>query len=67
MAGFVGTLLLAVGFAGVAPGEVVEVPESIYREDEVPDGEGEEVDEHPGDVGDAVGGDDDEDTGKTED
>lgn len=51
----------------VAPGEVVEVPEAVGRQDEVPDGQGDEVDDHPEDVDEAVGGDDDEDAGEAED
>ena len=56
-----GTFLLASHFACVAPGEVVEMPISVGGEDQVPDGEREEVDEHPEDVGEFVGCDDDED------
>ena len=52
---------------GVAPREVVEVPVGVGGEDEVPDGQRDEVDEHPGDVDDAVGGDDDEEARETED
>lgn len=59
MAAFARALELAGRLAGVAPGEVVEVPVGVDGEDEVPDGQGDEVDEHPGDVGDAVGGYDD--------
>ena len=67
MATLISTLLFTVGFPGVTPGKIVKVPESVDGEDKVPDGEREEVYEHPGDVGDAVGSDDDEDAGKTED
>lgn len=64
---FTGTLLLACGLSSVTPAEVVEVPECVCRQDEVPDRERHEVDTHPQDVGDAMSGDDDQQTGKTED
>lgn len=54
-------------FARVAPAEIVEMPEGVEREDQVPDGERAEVDEHPADVADAVGGYDDQDAGEAED
>lgn len=62
-----GPLLLAGGKTRVAPAEIVEVPVGVGWEYEVPDWEGEEVDEHPEDVAEAVGSDDDEDAGETED
>ena len=43
--GFLG--LLARCLASVAPGKVVELPEGVHGEDEIPDREREEVDEHP--------------------
>lgn len=52
--------LLAHHFARVAPGEVVEVPVGVGGEDQVPDGQGAEVDQHPEDVGEFVRGDYDE-------
>lgn len=58
---------LAVGLSGVAPGEVVEVPEGVRGQDEVPDRQTKQIDQHPEHVAEAVGGDDDEDAGKTED
>lgn len=58
---------LAGRLSSVAPGEVVKVPVGVDGEDEVPHGEGEKVDQHPEDVGEAVGGDDDEDAGEAED
>lgn len=67
VATLISALLLSFGLSGVAPGEVVEVPVSVGGQDEVPDGQGEQVDQHPDHVGDAVGGDDDEDTRETED
>lgn len=67
MTAFTGALLLAADLARVAPAEVVEVPVRVGGEHQVPDGEREEVDEHPEDVGDAVGGDDDEEARETED
>ena len=67
VAGFVGTTFLARGFAGVTPGEVVEVPESVDGKDEVPDGQRQKIDQHPEDVRDVMSRDDDEDTWKTED
>lgn len=57
----------ACGLSSVAPTEVIEVPEGICGEDEVPDWERDEVDQHPGDVDPSVRGDDDEDTGETKD
>ena len=47
---------LAGGLARVAPGEIVEFPECVGWKDEVPDWEGDEVDQHPDYVGPAVGG-----------
>lgn len=67
VAAFARAALLARRLPRVAPAEVVEVPVGVRGQDEVPDGEGEEVDEHPEDVGDAVGGDDDEGAGQAED
>ena len=67
MAALTSAALLTGRHARVAPGEVIEVPVGVGREDQVPDGEGEEVDEHPEDVGEAVCCDDDEDAWKTED
>ena len=46
-------------FSGVAPAKVVEFPKGVDWEDEIPDREGEKVDQHPEDVGPAVGGQDD--------
>ena len=43
------------------------MPVGVGGQDQVPDREGEEVDEHPEDVTDAVGGDDDEDAREAED
>ena len=43
----------------VSPAEIVEFPVCVGRQDTVPDGEGEEVDQHPEDVGPAGGGEDD--------
>lgn len=67
VASLVGARLGARRLARVAPGEVVEVPEGVGGQDEVPDGQGDEVDEHPEDVDEAVRGDDDEDAGQAED
>jgi hypothetical protein len=59
--------VFAGGLTRVSPGEVVEVPEGVDWKDEVPDGEREQVDQHPEDVGQAVGGDDDENSRQTKD
>lgn len=59
--------LLAGRLAGVSPREVVELPVCVDGEHEIPDGEGDEVDQHPDDVGPSVGGEDDQDRGETED
>lgn len=42
--------LFTSSLAGIAPREVIEFPEGVGREDEVPDGEGDQVDQHPDDV-----------------
>jgi hypothetical protein len=55
------------GLSRVTPTEVVKVPERVSWQDEVPDWEGEQVDEHPKDVDEAVGGDDNEDTWEAKD
>ena len=60
-------LLLPHKLPSITPREVVEVPVGVARQDQVPDGEGEEIDAHPEDVGEAVGGDDDEDAGEADD
>ena len=60
-------LLFARHHPGLAPAEVVKVPEGIDGEDKVPNGEREEVDEHPRDVNDLSGRQDDEQRGETED
>ncbi len=59
--------LLTSSLASITPGEVIEFPEGIDRKDKVPDGEGEEIDEHPYDVRPAVSGEDNEYSGKTKD
>lgn len=58
-------LLIAIRFASFTPREVVKLPEGIDREDKVPNGERQEVDEHPNDVGPRVRSDDDENTRET--
>jgi hypothetical protein len=63
---FVGACDCPCRLSSVTPTEVVKVPEGVGREDEIPDWKGEEVDHHPGDVDESVGGDDDEYTGQTE-
>lgn len=55
------------GLSRISPAKIVELPICVGGEDAVPDGEGEEVDEHPEDVGPAGGGEDDEDGGEAED
>lgn len=55
-------LHVACGLARVTPGEIVEVPEGVDRENEIPDWEGEQVDQHPQHVGETVCGDDDQDS-----
>jgi hypothetical protein len=67
VAGLIAALHFAGGLARVAPGEVVKVPESVCGQDEIPDGQGDEVDAHPEHVDGTVGRDDDEDTRETED
>lgn len=62
-----GSLRFAYSLSRVAPAEVVEVPVSVRRQDQVPDWQGEEVDQHPHDVGEAVGCDYDQDAGEAED
>jgi hypothetical protein len=47
--------LLPSCLSSIAPGEVVEFPEGVDREDEVPDWEREQVDEHPYNVRPAMG------------
>jgi hypothetical protein len=66
MPAFVGACDCPCRLSSVTPTEVVKVPERVGWEDEVPDWQGEEVDQHPCDVYQSVGGDDDEDTGETE-
>lgn len=51
----------------IAPREIIEMPKRVDRQDEIPNRQGDEVDEHPEDVDGAVGGDDDEETGEAED
>ena len=63
MSAFAGALLLASCLTCVTPTEVVEMPECIGGQDQVPDWERQQIDQHPHNVGDAVGCDDDEDTG----
>jgi len=58
--------LVARRLARVAPGKVVEFPVRVGRQDAVPDGQGEEVDQHPADVGEAVGCHDDEEAWETQ-
>lgn len=66
VAAFVGTLLFTCGLSGVSPGEIVKVPECVDWEDEVPYRQREEVDQHPDNVADTVGSDDDENSGQTQ-
>jgi len=51
----------------LSPGEVIEMPERVDGEDEVPNRESEEVDEHPADVDEFSGGYEDKDCWETED
>ena len=44
---FVGACNCACRLSSVTPTEVVKVPEGVSREDEVPDWQGEEIDQHP--------------------
>lgn len=61
------TLVLLAGcLTGIAPGEVVEFPERVRGQDEIPNWQGKKVDQHPEDVDETVGGDYDENTGETE-
>lgn len=62
------TLVLLAGcLPGITPGEVVEFPERIGRQDEVPNWKRAQIDQHPEDVDETVGGDHDQDTWKAED
>jgi hypothetical protein len=63
---FVGACDCSCRLSSVTPTEVVKVPERVGWEDEIPDWQGEEVDQHPRYVDESVCGDDDEDTGQTE-
>ena len=47
----------------LTPREVVEVPERLCWEDEVPYRKGEEIDEQPAQIGDLARRDDDQETG----
>lgn len=58
-------LLIAIRFASFTPREVVKLPEGIDWENKIPNGERQEVDEHPDDVRPRVCGDDDENTRET--
>lgn len=57
--------LLAGRLARIAPGEVVKLPEGVRGKYKVPDGQGEEVDGHPDNVGRRVGRHNNQDTRKT--
>lgn len=57
--------LLTSRLASITPREVVELPISIGWQDEVPNWEGEEVDEHPCNIRDAMGGQNDENARET--
>lgn len=57
--------LLASRLPRVTPREVVKLPECVSGEDEIPDRQGEKVDQHPHDVGPAVGCANDQDSGET--
>jgi len=59
--------LLARSLAGISPGEVIELPERVRWENEVPDWEREQVDEHPDDIRPAVGRDNDKNGRETKD
>lgn len=63
VAALVGAGLGARRLSRVAPAEIVEVPEGVGGQDEIPHGQGDQIDDHPEDVDEAVRGDDDEDTG----
>ena len=52
---------------GFTPREIVEMPECVHGEDEIPHGERRKVDEHPEDVHNLAGGNENEDGGKTKD
>ena len=62
VAALVGACDGACGLSRVSPTEVIEVPEGVGGEDEVPNRQRKEVDQHPEDVDNAMRGDDDEDT-----
>lgn len=52
--------------SGVAPGEIVKLPERVGWEHKVPDGQRNQVDQHPKDIRPAVRCDDDQDRWQTE-
>lgn len=58
--------LFACRLSSVTPREVVEFPEGVGWKHKVPDRKGEEIDEHPNDVGWRVGRNDNKQTWKTE-
>jgi hypothetical protein len=60
---FVGACDCSCRLSSVAPTKVVEVPERVCGEDEVPNWQGEEIDQHPRYVDESMCGDDDKDTG----
>lgn len=62
----VGTCHGASSLSSITPAEVVEVPEGVGREDEIPDWQREKVDEHPEDVDQAMRGDNNKNTRQTE-
>lgn len=62
-----GALDLPVHLARVTPRKVIKLPECVAWQHKIPHGQRAEVDQHPEDVGPAVGGEDDEDGGETED
>jgi hypothetical protein len=52
--------------SSISPGEIIEFPESVSWEDEVPNRKREQIDKHPYNIRPSVGGKDDENSGKTE-
>ncbi len=49
-----------------SPRKVVKVPKGVHREHKIPNWEGEEVEEHPVDVDEAAGREEDENRGEAE-
>ena len=60
------TTNLALNFSSLAPREIIEMPKGVYREDKIPNGKGEEVNDHPTEIHDLARGDEDKESRETE-